>query len=202
MTETHIRAATPGDLPALYDICLRTADAGRDGTTLFSDPALPGTFWAAPYGVLEPRFAFILARGEERLGYVVGAPDTAALQDRMARDWWPGARRRFASLAPRTEGDVALLARMAAPEQALPAILARYPGHLHINILPDAQGAGWGRRMVEAEVAALRAAGCPGMFVGVMPGNAAALAFYGRLGFREILCGTAVYLGLDLGGAA
>ncbi|RYH05342.1 MAG: GNAT family N-acetyltransferase, partial [Alphaproteobacteria bacterium] len=64
MTSEHsgvraVRKATPADLPAIYDICLRTADAGVDATALYGDPRMPGTVWAAPYAVLEPDFTFV-----------------------------------------------------------------------------------------------------------------------------------------------
>ena len=49
-----IRGYQPGDLRALYQVCLQTGDSGRDATAQFRDPDLLGHVYAAPYGVLEP----------------------------------------------------------------------------------------------------------------------------------------------------
>src|SRR6516225_9035589 len=50
-TAAHIRPYRPGDLDALYEICLLTGDGGQDATSLFADPMLLGHFFAAPYGL-------------------------------------------------------------------------------------------------------------------------------------------------------
>ena len=42
-----IRPYAPGDLPALYDICLKTGDNGADGTHLYADPQILGEIYAA-----------------------------------------------------------------------------------------------------------------------------------------------------------
>ena len=57
-----------------------------------------------------------------------------------------------------------------------------YPAHLHIDLLPELQGQGWGRRPRDAE-AALRERGVTGLHLVASTGNTGALAFYPRLGF-------------------
>lgn len=181
-----IRPATAADIDALYDICLKTADAGVDATALYSDPKLPGYIWAAPYGVLEPDFAFILANGERRLGYVIGTPDTEAFFRRLDLEWWPDIRRAVAGHVPRRPLDAAALERIAEPEPHEEWLSASYPAHLHINLLPEAQSGGWGRRMIETELDALRAAGVRGVHLGVAPTNERAKGFYRHVGFTDI----------------
>lgn len=182
-----IRRTKPADLPAIYEICLKTADAGVDASALYSDPQMPGTIWAAPYAVLEPEFAFVLGDGDRpALGYVLAVPDTAAFDRRLEAEWWPEARRRFAGFVPRNETEVGALERILTPESRAGELLEQYPAHLHINLLPEAQGGGWGRRLIETELDALRQAGVKGVHLGVSPTNERAKGFYRALGFTDV----------------
>lgn len=199
MAETPvIRPATEADRPALYDICLRTADNGSDAGHLYSEPHLPGYIWAVPYQLFAPDFAFVVDAGAGAVGYVVAAPDTAAFAGRLERDWWPDVRRRVADLAPSKPRDERVLALIRQPEGKDPAMLADYPAHLHINLLPPFQSAGWGRRLIETELAVLRAKGVAGIHLGVSAGNAKVLGFYEKLGFREIARPGSIYMGMRL----
>ena len=192
MTSAHsgawaVRKATPADLPAIYDICLRTADAGVDATALYGDPQMPGTVWAAPYAVFEPDFTFVLGDGDRpALGYVLAVPDTVAFEKRLDAEWWPEARKRFAGFVPRNEAEANALRHIVSPESRTDDIVAQYPAHLHINLLPEAQGGGWGRKLIDTELAALRAAGIKGVHLGVSPSNERAKGFYRRLGFADL----------------
>jgi ribosomal protein S18 acetylase RimI-like enzyme len=182
-----IRRSKPADLPAIYDICLKTADAGVDASALYSDPQMPGTIWAAPYAVLAPEFAFVLGDGDRpALGYVLAVPDTAAFDRRLEAEWWPEARRRFAGFVSRNETEAGALERILTPESRADELLEQYPAHLHINLLPEAQGGGWGRRLIETELDALRQAGVKGVHLGVSPTNERAKGFYRALGFTDV----------------
>lgn len=193
-----IRPATEADRPALYEICLRTADNGSDASHLYSEPRLPGFIWAVPYQVLAPDFAFVLDAGSGAVGYVVAAPDTDAFADRLDSEWWPRVRPQVAGITPSKASDERVLSLIRRPERKDPAMLAGYPAHLHINLLPRFQSSGWGRRLVETELAALRAKGVPGLHLGVSAGNAKVLGFYEKLGFREIARPASIYMGMKL----
>lgn len=182
----QIRRANAGDREALYDICLRTADSGVDATALYGNRKVPGSIWAVPYAVLEPDFAFVVADHEDTLGYVLGVPDTAAFAARLEREWWPQVRQSFAGLAPKTEVEASALARIATPEPHAGDLLADFPAHLHINLLPAAQSGGWGRRLIETELEALRQAGVRGVHLGVSPANERAKGFYRHIGFTDV----------------
>ena len=180
-----IRRAEPRDIEALYEICLLTADSGVDASALYSDRRLPGYIWSAPYGELEPDFAFVLAAGERVLGYVVGTPDTVAFEARLERDWWPKVRQTNTSKTPQKPHDADVLRRIATPETHDTAHEDK-PAHLHINLLPEAQSGGWGRRMIDTELDALRRAGAKGVQLGVSPSNERAKGFYAHVGFTDI----------------
>ena len=77
-----VRRFAEPDTPALYDVCLRTADAGGDATHLHNEPSLLGHVWLGPYLALEPELAWVVDGGGGRpLGYVVGALDTTAFEE-------------------------------------------------------------------------------------------------------------------------
>ena len=75
-----------------------------------------------------------------------------------------------------------------------------YPSHLHIDLLPEAQGAGFGRVLIETLCATLTRMGSPGVYVGVAATNTRALAFYRRVEFVDLdTTGSVVWLGRRLG---
>lgn len=194
----RIRRSTPADMDALYEICLLTADSGVDASAYYSDRKLPGYVWAAPYGALEPDFAFILTDGDRRLGYCVGAPDTAAFEDRLEREWWPDVRAELKGFTPTAKYDAMVIERIITPERHDPDQMAEYPAHLHINLLPDAQSGGWGRRLIETQINALRDAGVKGVMLGVSPTNERAKGFYRHVGFSDISKPGKVTFGMKL----
>lgn len=182
----HIRPYRPTDLGALYEICLRTGAAGDDATGLVEDPRLFGEVFAAPYAVLEPEHAFVLDADGHAIGYILGALDTAGFEARCEAEWWPALRERNPL---RANGDRLddLLIHLLHHRSLPPAeILERYPSHLHIDLLPEAQAGGWGRRLMATLFEALRADGSTGVHWGVSSSNTRALGFYRHLGHREL----------------
>ena len=90
------------------------------------------------------------------------------------------------------------------PDYFCPEPYDAYPSHLHIDLLPRAQGRGHGRRMMEQVMEMLRRRGSPGAHLGVSMLNARAQAFYTHLGFRELTrtgsgADACLYMGMALG---
>lgn len=187
MSEPVIRPYRPADLEALYDICLRTGAAGEDATELMADPRLLGDLYAAPYAVLEPEHAFVLDDGTgAAVGYVLGALDTEAFDARCEAEWWPALRARHRPGQKTGKLDDLFLARLHEPRPAPADVLARFPSHLHIDLLPAAQSGGWGRALLERLFSALRDDGSVGVHLGVSSANQRAVGFYRHLGFEEL----------------
>jgi len=186
VADRRIRPATAEDMDALFEICLKTADAGEDGSALYSDPKMPGYLWAAAYLKFCPEFAFVLDAGGRALGYALSAPDSAAFAALLEREWWPQVRRNVAGIVPQRPGDAMILQRIAHPETHPAWLFVDYPAHMHINLLPEAQSAGWGRRMMDVGLEALRAAGVRGVHLGLAPKNERAKGFYRHLGFDDV----------------
>ena len=182
-----IRPYAPADLDALRVICLRTGAAGRDATGLVSDPQLPGDVFAAPYGVLEPASVLVLDDGSGRMvGYVLGALDTASFEARCEAEWWPPMRERHPLGAGTRPLDEFFIGLIHEPPSTNPEVLERYPSHLHINLLPEMQGSGWGRRMMDALLDLFTARGSIGLHLGVSADNERARRFYAQLGFERL----------------
>ncbi len=183
-----IRRATPADEYALYDVCLRTGADGEDATGAYADPRLLGHIYVGPYLALEPNLAFVLDDGEP-VGYVLGARETVDFDRACERQWWPPLRRRYADpAAGRTwTPDEHLRHMIHHPPRLDPALLAQYPAHLHIDLLPRAQGAGHGRRLITRLLDELRATGAAGVQLVTGAKNARAIGFYDRIGMRALL---------------
>jgi len=185
-----IRGYRPGDLRDLYQICLRTGDHGADATAQFRDPDLLGHVYAAPYGVLEPSLAFVAEDQAGVGGYCLGALDSRAFEQRAEAKWWPPLRRRYAEPDPaRREHwtrDEELAFMIYHPWRADGELLAPFPSHLHIDLLPRIQGGGNGRRLMDQQLAALRERGSRGVHFNVNAANLRAVGFYQHLGFTEL----------------
>ncbi|MFT3830128.1 MAG: GNAT family N-acetyltransferase [Opitutaceae bacterium] len=185
--EFAIRPAAPADLPVLYRICLATGDAGGDATRLYADPELLGHYFAAPYAVLEPESCFVLTAGGEVCGYVLGTRDAAAFAARAEREWFPAMRARLPRPREDDISNDATLIRLIHRGFAVEPELCEFPAELHIDLLPEAQGRGWGWRLIERFCAAVGSRGSTGVHLGVSERNRGAIAFYERIGFT-LLC--------------
>jgi ribosomal protein S18 acetylase RimI-like enzyme len=206
----RIRPYRPADRDQLAEICLKTAAGGRDATGVYSDDALMPEVFALPYVEYAPDLAFVVAESadsgegeraaaggqahdeqERVLGYIIGVADTAAFIDWYAREWAPGFRSRHPSPGAPTGArpaytEAQLVEAGGHPERMRIAELDAYPAHLHIDLLPELQGQGWGRRLIETLLAALAGRGVERVHLGMDPANTAARAFYDRLGFHEL----------------
>ncbi|MBM6405902.1 GNAT family N-acetyltransferase [Phycicoccus sp. CSK15P-2] len=178
-----IRTATVEDTASLHDVCLRTGAAGEDATALHEDPHMLGLFWADPFVHAPEAVALVVEDAEGVGGYAVGVPDTGAFERWRDEVWLPPLRRRYPRGSGRTPADAAAVRLLHEPPPTDPAVLRRYPAHLHADLLPRVQGHGWGRRLVEDVLARLVSAGATGAHVGVDPRNARGRAFWQRLGF-------------------
>jgi ribosomal protein S18 acetylase RimI-like enzyme len=205
--EPHIRPAMPGDAPGAYYVCLKTGNNGDDGEPLFrEDPDALGRIFVGPYLAFEPELALMLEDEQGICGYTLGALDSRAFYARYETEWRPQLCARY----PDPQGDPAHWTRVQEvyswyhhPDYFCPDPYETYPSHLHIDLLPHAQGRGYGRRMIERLLDLLRARGSAGVHLGVRPLNTRAIGFYRRLGFRELArVGTgndaSVYMGLEL----
>jgi len=193
--QPSVRAYRPTDLDAVYDICVRTADAGASAQGDYSSDRLMGDIFAAPYVTREPQHAHVVDDGDgNAVGYILGTANTADFVGWYRDDWLP-----VAAYPPAPQDD-GMLALHHNPERMLMPELAGYPAHLHIDLLPDWQGKGLGRELMVAFLAGLTAAGVRRVHLGMLTTNVGARAFYDRLGFHPIEvagAGPITYLGRE-----
>jgi ribosomal protein S18 acetylase RimI-like enzyme len=190
-TRAHIRPYQPGDLEALYRICLLTGDDGRDATSLFHDSRLLGHFFAAPYTLFEPSLAFVTEDAEGVGGYIVGALDSRAFEEQLERKWWPDLRARYldpSSCRPPKQwtADQRVAHMIHHPWRIPNELAARYPSHLHVNLLPRLQASGYGTQLINTLIAALRDERSRGVHLHVPRTNRRAAEFYRHVGFTEL----------------
>lgn len=181
-----IRPYRPADRADLYDICVRTGASGTDATGLYSDDDLLPDIFAGPYVAYEPDLAFVVDTGERVAGYVIAVADSHAFARWYDEHWLPGFRRKHPLEQAATPNEREVIGYGLDQHEAIVPESDRFPAHLHIDLLPELQGQGFGRRLIRQALAALRDRGVPGVFLRVSSANVAALAFYHRLGFREL----------------
>ena len=186
----RIRDYRDGDDAAAFYICMKTGDHGGDGEPLFrADPDALGRLYVAPYLRFEPELALFLEDDEGVCGYALGARDSKEFYARYESEMRPGLVAAF----PDPDGEPANWNRVEEtysfyhhPDYFLPQPYEQYPGHLHIDLLPRAQGGGWGRTMIELLLERMRFLGLPGVHLGMSGVNHAAYGFYRHLGFVEL----------------
>ena len=183
----------PSDLADLYDVCIRTGDGGQDATPSYADPSVLPAIFAGPYAVLEPELTFVVDDGTRVVGYILGTADTPVFVERFRTEWLPTVAARYPEAADPTTPDQRMASLLHHPERMLRPEFADYPAHLHIDLLPEAQGAGHGRALMETFWKALREQGVPAVHLEMSASNTNARAFYDRLGFQVIPAAGAEY---------
>jgi len=185
-----LRPYRPSDAEGLRDVCLRTAEFGGDATGLYVSDDLVADVFATPYAEFAPDLAFVLdggAAASQRVqGYILGVADTARFVEWFRAEWVPRLARTYEHVVPwRTRCE--LIRHLGfTPERMLLPEVDRYPAHLHIDILPEHQRRGWGRRLMNALIGALRSRGVPGLHLTMAAENVEARRFYDRVGFHEL----------------
>jgi GNAT superfamily N-acetyltransferase len=197
-----VRPATVYDSPALSHICLLTGDAGQSAEHLHKIPELLGLVWAEPYVKLPYTFGFVLVDSQHNdavVGYVLVAYDTPKFEAAQRETWFPPLCDKYQSVDEEslTPADKRYLALLAQPPRSSQPCLEFSPAHMHIDLLPAAQGKGYGRRLVGAVMQKLEELGVRGIWIGLDPRNTNARGFYERLGFKPIE-GTEASMGLRL----
>lgn len=191
MNDITIRHTALPDIPYLYEICLKTGDAGKDASALFYDPYLIGQYYAAPYLIYPEGICFVAEYKHRPQGYILAAPDTLAFYQWLEEIWLPPLRKQyprpFTHEILRSKKEEKILetihrSHVSADEKEL-CLIKDYPAHLHIDMLPAIQGKGMGRALMNTLCKELAQQHIPGVHLGVANNNPNAIAFYRKTGF-------------------
>lgn len=179
----------PGDEAALADVCIRTGDSGQDATGQYAHPELLHLIYLDPYLALEPSLAHVVRDDDgTACGYIVGCADSQGFEAACEASWWPPLREAWQpGTTPEGMKGEALIAKIHTPDRTPDELQAEYPAHLHIDLLPQAQGGGRGRALMERFLADLRERDVPGVHLGVGARNENAQGFYRHLGFEVLM---------------
>jgi ribosomal protein S18 acetylase RimI-like enzyme len=185
--DIKIREYHPNDLEDIYNICLLTGKSGKDAGDLFNYPKLLGEYFAAPYVTHEPELCFVAVVNDKPVGYILGTIDSSKFSEWCENNWFPELREKYVLddeyKSPFEKRIVELIHTGYFPKKEL----ADYPAHLHIDILPVAQGKGVGRRLINAFLDKLKELDVSAVHLEVGKNNLNAIEFYKRLGF-EVIC--------------
>jgi ribosomal protein S18 acetylase RimI-like enzyme len=195
----QIRPYRRGDESALASICLRTAAAGGDATGLLEDDDIWASMFVLPYLEHDPGFASVVVSDSgEPAGYIVAAADTDAFESWFADTWWPRFAQRWPEPAEELTQQDGLLRYAYSRRGGQNPHATEYPAHLHIDLLPELQRQGFGRRLIELLQQQLRDAGITGLHLVPGANNAGAVSFYERLGFTELGRESGIVFGIEL----
>ena len=173
----------PSHLPGIYAVCMEAGNPGWQKSTPEANPDLLGHVYAGPYALHSPELASSVVDSQGVAGYLLATADSDAFWEWQDAHWWPPLRAQY----PRTEGDSwnsTIINLIHEAPRTPPEIVAGFPAHLHIDLLPRAQGSGLGRLLIENLQATLRMKSVPGVHLDVGKDNTNAIEFYRHLGFE------------------
>ncbi|WWD22217.1 hypothetical protein CI109_106708 [Kwoniella shandongensis] len=184
--EPYIRLFRSGDEPSLSKICCATGNKGEDATGLLSNDEIWGDVYVLPYVARDPSLAWVVEAGGAVVGYCVATDDTQKFNEWFGEEWWPKRQSRFTR--DQTPRETTIFDYADAKTRATPdpyGYNTRYPAHMHIDLLPSAQGRGIGAKLITTAISALRERKVSAVRLGTSAENVRACRFYTKLGFGE-----------------
>lgn len=175
----EIRAYKETDKRKVQEICLRTANDDYPFTTIEERPGadyLLSTY-CDYYIDCEPESCFVLTdENDSAVGYIMCAKEQKAYRRRFLKEY-----------CPRVHWDRKAKVLSYSEAWLHGAFAAKYPAHLHIDILKDYRGGGNGTRMITVLLEHLKKKGIKGVHLIVSEDNPKAIRFYERCGFKTLL---------------
>lgn len=193
LADILIRPYEPADQREVEAICYRTGFNGRDlaGTGLLGDRRLFALIFVLYYAWYEPEH-FLVAEDRttgQLAGYLCGATDTVAQEERFRRRMhWRLLLRGLLVTSWRYPEAWRLarhLRRLPGPDpDRHREMVARFPAHLHVDLLPAYHRRGIGTRLLSVFEEHLVALGVGGLHLGTSSANLEAVPFYQSRGFQ------------------
>ena len=182
-----IRPYQRTDRAAVRAIAFATGYLGDPAEWLWRDGESFADVFTKYYTDAEPHSLLVAEIGGTVVGYLSGCADSSRKTGASAREIWRLVRRgalfRPGIAAFSWRGLLDLVRDRHVRDDVLRD--ARYPSHLHIDLLPAGRGRGLGRRLIDAWFARLRQHGSPGVHVSTFAENHGALRFFSGCGFER-----------------
>jgi ribosomal protein S18 acetylase RimI-like enzyme len=195
MSPIQIRPYQASDESAIQEITYRTGYKGEDltGRGYCRDTRLWFMLFIGYYTRYEPEHCFVAVDSEngQAVGFICGTPDTLK-QEAQFRQWMvPRIGLRLLGYTswryPRCFLNVWRMVRDYArgtEEASKDPIIAQYPAHLHINLLPAYQSQGAGSQLMRRFEEHMRDLNVRGLHLGTTNKNLKAVPFYRKMGFE------------------
>ncbi|CAF3225325.1 unnamed protein product [Rotaria sp. Silwood2] len=187
----NIRPCTIADEESAIAVCLKTGDAGNDASLLYDDPKLLGYRYVSPYIHLSPELAFVLEDSEGNVcGYVLATLHNDIFYKRYLKEWLPKMKQLYPTIPldeERVKRDWQIVHNFHNDNLQSLKIFDDYPSLLHIDLLPKAQGKGYGTKMIHHIESELQRRGSKGIHLEMAANNARAFRFYTKLGFTVLV---------------
>ena len=170
----YIRPAEAKDLKDIEYICRMTA--GPDSRAIEEVGRKISLTYSTYYARAERETCFVLDDEGKAVGYILCAPD----YKKFVKGYRKNEVKQLWKLDKKQSATAYLL-----PLGYLP-FKSKYPAHLHIDILDEYQGKGYGSQMMDALLSKLKEMKIPGVMLIVDMNNTGAQRFYERAGFKKI----------------
>lgn len=170
----HIRPAESKDIKDIEYICRMTAGPeARRNEDIGKKIALT---YSTYYARAERETSFVLDDNGKAVGYILCAPDYS----NYVKGYRKNEVRKLWEIEKRQSVTAFFL-----PFGYLP-FKKKYPAHLHIDILDEYQGKGYGSQLMDTLLEKLKSMDVPGVMLIVDKENTGAQRFYERKGFSKI----------------
>lgn len=188
----HFRKVRRGDSEGIAEVCHRTGYYGEDlrGSGRFDDRRLFALLFALYYPLYEPENCFVAVDENGGIkGYCLGALDSRAQAIRFRRRMTGRILLRALSVSwwrhPESFGELLNFGRVSSMQGGLDDLYARFPAHLHINLLPDCRRRGAGSALIALFESEARLSGAGGIHLVTSERNLEAVPFYQKLGYER-----------------
>jgi len=170
-----IREALKTDLERVEYICKMTADEKSINEELAGK--ITSAIYSTYYIKEESENCFVLEDNSVVEGYILCAENYKAFSKKF--------RTIYAEDVKKLDKKSGLFAKLL----PIPYIIfgKKYPAHLHINLLPEYQGKGYGTDLINTLIKSLQQKGIKGVMLMASKENTGAIKFYKRNGFKIII---------------
>jgi len=186
-----VRPYGAADRPAVRRICHATGYMGESAAWYWRDAESFADLFTGYYTDEEPGSALVCEADGEVSGYLLGCADTSVATD-PARAFGRSVVRRGLLVRPgtapfvwRSIGDAVVAGARRRPLPPSSVVDARWPAHLHIDLLPRARGRGVGAVLVRRWLDVLRTRSVAGCHLQTVAENGPAVGFFEAMGFTR-----------------